>query len=72
MDGIRKISKLTEQEALKNYNFQLATEVTPYCQEYKLGSDDYWKCYIKQKTGPENHQVGKLIEVYIVYELFKN
>ena len=59
VDGIKIALKLGEQDALKPYNFVPSKVNVPPCDDLEYASDEYWECYIKQNTGPENHQIGR-------------
>lgn len=58
IEGIRFGIKLTETKALKKYGFELDTKPIPGCESHSFGSDEYWECAVRRKTGPENHQGG--------------
>ncbi|EFN81338.1 Glucose dehydrogenase [acceptor] [Harpegnathos saltator] len=60
-EGLQKILKLPEAEALKKYSMKLIDNTASKCK--KLGEPTesnagYWDCQIRYKTRPENHQAG--------------
>ncbi|XP_028132248.2 glucose dehydrogenase [FAD, quinone] [Diabrotica virgifera virgifera] len=58
IEGIKVALRLSETKALRKYGLQLDKTPVPGCQKFSFGSDNYWECAVKQRTGPENHQVG--------------
>ncbi|KAL7304452.1 hypothetical protein TKK_0003247 [Trichogramma kaykai] len=59
IEGIKKLLELMDTPTMKKYDMRLEDE-TPIkeCANHTFGSDAYWECYIRQETGPENHQAG--------------
>lgn len=41
-----------------NYYNKRTANNTALFSSLHFGSDAYWECYIRAKTGPENHQAG--------------
>ncbi|XP_047346246.1 glucose dehydrogenase [FAD, quinone]-like [Vespa velutina] len=58
IEGIKKILQLIDTPTMKKWDLQLDTVKHPLCTNLHFGSDAYWECYIRAKTGPENHQAG--------------
>ncbi|KAL2716017.1 hypothetical protein V1478_013693 [Vespula squamosa] len=58
IEGIKKVLKLIETPSMKKWDLQLETLHHPLCTKFHFGTDAYWECYIRAKTGPENHQAG--------------
>lgn len=57
-EGIQKILKLSEAEALRKYGLKRINENVPECEQYKNNDRDHWDCQIQYNTRPENHQAG--------------
>ncbi|XP_012274578.1 glucose dehydrogenase [FAD, quinone] isoform X2 [Orussus abietinus] len=58
IEGIRKVTELADTKAMKMWDLQLDSEKHPWCTGYHFGTDAYWECVIRARTGPENHQSG--------------
>ncbi|XP_051170539.1 glucose dehydrogenase [FAD, quinone]-like isoform X2 [Leptopilina boulardi] len=58
VEGILKVISLSQTNALRKYNLQLANRPIPACSMFTFLSPEYWDCAIRQDTGPENHQAG--------------
>ncbi|KAJ8668620.1 hypothetical protein QAD02_010283 [Eretmocerus hayati] len=60
IDGIHKILNFTNTLTMKNRKMKLDHKNHHLCPspKYKVGTDEYWECFIRADTGPENHQVG--------------
>lgn len=58
LEGIQLAISLMNSTVLSKYNISLMFPAIPACQRFTYPSIDYWRCAIKQETGPENHQAG--------------
>ncbi|PSN40240.1 Glucose dehydrogenase [FAD, quinone] [Blattella germanica] len=58
VDGIKLCIKLAFTPAMQKYNFTLDTTPVPGCETYTFGSDEYFSCVVRTRTGAENHQAG--------------
>ncbi|KAK2580032.1 hypothetical protein KPH14_012319 [Odynerus spinipes] len=58
VQGIRKVLRLTETQAMKKWDLRLDPTSHPLCANYHFGTEAYWECYVRATTGPENHQAG--------------
>lgn len=58
IEGIRIIQKLTRTKALQKWDFQIDSTKMPECKHFEWDSNEYWECYIKTYTLPENHPGG--------------
>lgn len=58
LHGIQIALSLSNTTALAKYNMTLSNAPLPACSQHAYPSDDYWRCAIRQDTGPENHQAG--------------
>jgi choline dehydrogenase len=58
LEGVKFAVKLGETQALRRYGFKLDANKVKGCEKYTFNTDDYWRCAIRHKTGPENHQAG--------------
>ncbi len=56
--GIRKIEKLSETKAFGRIGARLWEKHHPGCKEHRLGSDEYWRCYIRHNTLTNYHPVS--------------
>ncbi|XP_012061266.1 PREDICTED: glucose dehydrogenase [FAD, quinone]-like [Atta cephalotes] len=58
LEGIKKVSKFVDTPAMKKWDLRLEQVKSPLCSDYHFGTDAFWMCQIRAKTGPENHQSG--------------
>lgn len=58
LHGIQIALSLSNTSALAKYNMTLSNAPLPACSQHAYPSDDYWRCAIREDTGPENHQAG--------------
>ncbi|KAJ8668551.1 hypothetical protein QAD02_010214 [Eretmocerus hayati] len=60
IDGVHEILKFADTPTMKALDMKVITDNHKSCPspKYKFGTDEYWECYIRANTGPENHQVG--------------
>lgn len=58
IEGIRIIQRLTRTKALQKWDFRMDSTKIPECKMFVWDSDEYWECYIKTYTLPENHPGG--------------
>ena len=47
LKGIKKVLEISNTEAFQKFGSKLHDTPVPGCEDLKLGSDDYWICYIK-------------------------
>ncbi|XP_017883554.1 glucose dehydrogenase [FAD, quinone]-like isoform X2 [Ceratina calcarata] len=58
LEGIRIALSFANTTAMRKHNMTLDHTPLQACSQYPFLSDDYWRCAIRQDTGPENHQAG--------------
>ncbi|KAI4501933.1 hypothetical protein M0802_002615 [Mischocyttarus mexicanus] len=58
IEGIKQVLELTKTPTMKKWDLRLEDLNTPLCAHLHSGSDAFWECYIRAKTGAENHQAG--------------
>ncbi|XP_016912171.2 glucose dehydrogenase [FAD, quinone] isoform X1 [Apis cerana] len=58
LHGIRIALSLSNATSLAKYNVTLANPRLQACSQHPYASDEYWRCAMRQDTGPENHQAG--------------
>ncbi|KAG5345424.1 DHGL dehydrogenase, partial [Acromyrmex charruanus] len=58
LEGIKKVSKFVDTPTMKKWDLRLEQVRSPLCNDYHFGTDAFWLCQIRAKTGPENHQSG--------------
>lgn len=58
VEGIKFAIRLSETTPLQAYGMQLDKTPVPACTSYQFGSQEYWECAVRQRTGAENHQAG--------------
>ncbi|KAJ8921514.1 hypothetical protein NQ315_003132 [Exocentrus adspersus] len=60
VDGVRMAQKIMSRDILvSKYGIQYQNTSYGNCSElHEFDSDDYWKCAIRYRTGPQNHQTS--------------
>ncbi|CAB0043381.1 unnamed protein product [Trichogramma brassicae] len=58
LEGVKKVIDLTKTKKMQEWDLKLKTKPHFMCSRHKFSSDAYWKCFIRARTGPENHQAG--------------
>lgn len=58
IEGIRFALKISKTKALQKYGFEHKKTPVKECDSKQFGTDQYWECLIRWKTGAENHQAG--------------
>ncbi|XP_036334521.1 glucose dehydrogenase [FAD, quinone]-like, partial [Rhagoletis pomonella] len=58
VDAIKFVIRLSEMPALQKFNFTLNKTPVTQCASIDYGTDEYWECAIRYRTGPENHHGG--------------
>ncbi|XP_050302050.1 uncharacterized protein LOC126740165 [Anthonomus grandis grandis] len=56
--GIQLALKLVETKPFKDVDTKFIDRPLPACSQYEYKSKDYWYCYIRHLTIPDNHQQG--------------
>nr|XP_033205998.1 glucose dehydrogenase [FAD, quinone]-like isoform X2 [Bombus vancouverensis nearcticus] len=58
LEGIQIALSFGNTTAMAKYNMTLSNQPLSACSQYPFLSNDYWRCAVRQETGPENHQAG--------------
>ncbi|XP_011501811.1 PREDICTED: glucose dehydrogenase [FAD, quinone]-like [Ceratosolen solmsi marchali] len=58
VQGIKKVVELTKTIAMWKWDLKLEPHQHPWCSRFHFGTEAYWQCLARVKTGPENHQSG--------------
>ena len=58
LEGIQIALSFGNTTAMAKYNMTLSNQPLSACSQYLFLSNDYWRCAMRQDTGPENHQAG--------------
>ncbi|KAK9496963.1 hypothetical protein O3M35_012846 [Rhynocoris fuscipes] len=58
IEGLKLVQKLIKTKSFKSVDAKLYEKPMPGCENFKFGSDNYWKCYIKHLTLTSYHPVG--------------
>jgi choline dehydrogenase-like flavoprotein len=58
VEGSKLAIRLAETQAYKQHGAKLHAIPFPPCKKYKFGSDNYWRCAIRQFTLTIYHQCG--------------
>lgn len=58
IEGIKFTLRLANTKAMRKWGMELDRTPAEGCEEVMFGTEDYWKCVIREHTGPENHPAG--------------
>ncbi|CAG9836471.1 unnamed protein product [Diabrotica balteata] len=58
VEGLKVVMQIAESEPFKRYNTKINKSPFPGCETFIFGSDDYWKCVVRQVAVSEQHHVG--------------
>ncbi|XP_036320924.1 glucose dehydrogenase [FAD, quinone]-like, partial [Rhagoletis pomonella] len=58
VEAIKFVIRLSETPALQKFNFTLNKTPVTQCASIDFGTDEYWECAVRYRTGAENHQAG--------------
>ncbi|KAF2897783.1 hypothetical protein ILUMI_08394 [Ignelater luminosus] len=58
LEGIKMFQRLVKTETLKKYKAEIVEYTLPNCQKFSFGTDDFWKCAIRNIGTNFYHEVG--------------
>ncbi|XP_028140515.1 glucose dehydrogenase [FAD, quinone]-like [Diabrotica virgifera virgifera] len=58
VEGLKMVVQIAESEPFKRYNTKVNRSPFPGCEKLTFGSDEYWKCVVRQVAVSEQHHVG--------------
>lgn len=58
VEGIKEIIRISESPAMQSIGSRLHDIPLPGCRQLPFGSDEYWRCAVRQLTATLHHQIG--------------
>ncbi|CAH1131551.1 unnamed protein product [Ceutorhynchus assimilis] len=58
VDGIKTAISIAHSDHFKRYDTKISSLPFPNCEHLPFGSDDYWKCSVRQVSTTLGHHVG--------------